>query len=334
MTRRNEQGFSLIELTIGAMLTVGLMGAIFSLVNRNQQVFLSESGTTDMNENIRTAVDLMTRDVQSAGMGLPRTNGAFASIYYINGAGTAPDSILIVNGDPYAPDCLVNAYDAANTWFLCTPPAEVTVTGSGTSTAMTYGANGVTKNIYQSYANDSRLYVCYDDKQAKVFQISANSQIVGGNLQIKYNSAVFWTPAATFGSAIDTGNPDYPNAQICMLNNLVAYRLNTATHELERTEDLQNWYAVARGIVDVQLQYFVVAVANPPDPGTLMDGSVAINRRNIRAVNIQIVAETADLPSTSKNYRRVVLQFQATPRNFNLLNNTNLSNNTESTWDF
>ena len=65
MKRRNERGFSVIELTIGAMLTVGMMGVIFSLVNRNQQVFLSESGTTDMNENIRTAVDLITRDVQS-----------------------------------------------------------------------------------------------------------------------------------------------------------------------------------------------------------------------------------------------------------------------------
>lgn len=314
------------------MLTVGMMGAIFSLVNRNQQVFLSESGTTDMNENIRTAVDLITRDVQSSGMGLPRTNGSFAAIYYINGTNGASDSIMIINGDPYAPDALVGSYNSASTQFLCTPPADVKVTGTGGSTVMTYLANGVTKNIYQSYANDPRLYVCYDDKLAKVFQLSANAQISGGQLQLTYNSSVFWTPATTFGSAIDTGNPDYPNSQLCMLNSLVAYRVNTATHEIERTEDLQNWYAIARGIVNMQIQYFVVAQANPPDPGSLVDAPTT--RRNIRAVTIQIVAETADLPTTSKNYRRIVLQFQATPRNFNLLNNTNLSNNTETTWDF
>ena len=198
---------------------------------------------------------------------------------------------------------------------------------------MTYMANGVTKNIYQSYGNDPRLYVCYDDKFAKVFQLSANSQIDGTDqLQITHNSAVFWSPASTFGSAIDTGSPDYPIAKLCMLNSLVAYRLNAATHEIERTEDLQNWYAVARGIVDMQIQYFTVAVANPADPGTLEDAPAT--RRNIRAVTVKIIAETADLPSTSKNYRRVVLQFQATPRNFNLLNNTSLSNNTESTWEF
>lgn len=333
MKRSNERGFSVVELTIGAMLTVGMMGVVFSLVNRNQQVFLSESGTTDMNENIRTGIDLMTRDVQSAGMGLPRTNGNFAAIYYVNGANGASDSIMIVNGDPFAPDVDITSYDSANNQFLCVPPAEVTVTGSGSSTTMTYQANGVTTNIYQSYANNARQYVCYDDKFAKVFQISANAQIDGtGQLQIKNNPSVFWAPATTFGSAIDTGNPDYPNAKLCMLNTLVAYRLNTATHELERTEDLQNWYAVARGIVDMQIQYFTVSVANPPDAGALEDAPAA--RRNIRAVTVTIVAETADLPSTSKNYRRVVLQFQATPRNFNLLNNTSLSNNTESTWDF
>lgn len=332
MRRSNERGFSVIELTMGAMLTVGMMGVIFSLVNRNQQVFLSESGTTDMNENIRTAVDLMTRDIQSAGMGLPRTNGNFASIYYVDGASGAADSIMIVNGDPYAPDVDINSYDSANNQFSCVPPSDVTVTGSGGGTAMTYLANGVTKNIYQSYANDARLYVCYDDKLSKVFQISANAQKVSGEIQIKYNPSVFWSPASTFGSAIDTGNPDYPNAKLCMLNSLVAYRLNAATHELERTEDLTNWYAVARGIVNIQIQYFTVAVANPPDPGSLSDAPAT--RRNMRAVTVTIVAETADLPSTSKNYRRVVLQFQATPRNFNLLNNTSLSNNTESTWDF
>lgn len=333
MKRSNERGFSVIELTIGAMLTVGMMGVVFSLVNRNQQVFLSETGTTDMNENVRTAVDLMTRDVQSAGMGLPRTNGNFAAIYYVDGASAAPDSIMIVNGDPYAPDADITTYDSTNNEFLCPLPAGVVVTGTGGSTTMTYLANGVTRNIYENYANDARMYVCYDDKLAKVFQINANSQIDGtGQLSIMHNPSVFWSPASTFGSAIDTGDPDYANAKLCMLNSMVAYRLNAATHELERTEDLVNWYAIARGIVDIQIQYFTIAVANPPDLGSLAPAPA--NRRNIRAVTITIVAETADLPSNSKNYRRVVLQFQATPRNFNLLNNTSLSNNTESTWDF
>jgi hypothetical protein len=330
MRANNQRGFSLLELTIGALLTVGLMGAIFSLVNRNQQVFLSEASTTDMNGNMRMAVDLLTRDVQSAGMGLPRVNGSFSAILYKDGASGAADSILIVNGDPYAPDADVTAYNSGSTQFLSVKPVEVVVTGSGSSTAMTYKQGSTTKNIYQSYANDPKWYICYDDTLAKILKLSANATLDGtGQLDLRYTSgsANFWSPASTFGSTIDTGDPDWPNAKICMLGSLISYRLNTTTHELERTEDLTNWYAVARGILDMQVQYRITSAIDTPT-------STPGNRREIRAVLFTITAETADLQPTSKNYRRTVQQFEVTPRNFNLLNNTNLSTNTEATWDF
>lgn len=331
MRANNQRGFSLLELTIGALLTVGLMGAIFTLVNRNQQVFLSEASTTDMNGNMRMAVDLITRDVQSAGMGLPRVNGSFSAILYKDGASGAADSILMVNGDPYAPDASVTTYTSGSTQFLSVKPPEVTVTTSGGNTTMTYvGPDGQPKNIYRSYANDPRLYICYDDKLAKIFRLSQNGAIDGtGQLDLRYTSgsANFWSPAATFGSAIDTGDPDWPNATICMLGNLVGYRLNTATRELERTEDLTNWFPVARGIINLQIQYRITSAINTPS-------SAPSNRREIRSLIVTITAETADLQPTSKNYRLTVQQFEVTPRNFNLLNNTNLSTNTEATWDF
>ena len=332
MNQSNQRGFSLLELTIGAMLTVGLMGAIFALTSRHQQVFMSESGTTDMNENMRTAVDLMTRDVQSAGMGLPRVNGSFAAIYYINGAGGASDSMMIINGDPYAPDADVNSVDTTLNKLYCVQPSETKLSGGN----VTYvGQGNVTKNIYQSYANDPRFYIVYDDSQARIFKLSANATIdASGQLVLTYDPASLSTPASTFGSPVDTATPDYPNAKVCMLSNMIAYRVNTTTHEIERTEDLQNWYAVARGVLDLQIQYLTISQPNltPPDAGTWTD--TPTTRRNIRAVQIRLMAETADLPSSSKYYRKSVQQFQVTPRNFNLLNNSSLSANTEATWTF
>ena len=95
-----EEGFSLIELTIAAMLTVGLVGAVFSLLNRNQQIFINETGVSDLNQNMRTVVDLITRDVQSAGMGLASRvsttfsgSGTFAALFYLNGASGAADAV-------------------------------------------------------------------------------------------------------------------------------------------------------------------------------------------------------------------------------------------------
>ena len=56
MKRANgEGGFSLIETAVAALLTVGLMGATFALLNQNQGVYVSESSVTDMHENVRTA---------------------------------------------------------------------------------------------------------------------------------------------------------------------------------------------------------------------------------------------------------------------------------------
>ena len=102
-TANRESGFSLVAVMLASLLTIGLLGIIFALTSRNQKIYLSESGTTEMNQNIRSVVDLLTRDVQSAGMGLPRVNGSFAAIYYQNGTSGAPDQILIVNGNPYSP---------------------------------------------------------------------------------------------------------------------------------------------------------------------------------------------------------------------------------------
>jgi Tfp pilus assembly protein PilW len=327
-----QRGFSLLELTIGALLTVGLLGTIFALVSRHQQVFLSETGTTDMNENVRTAVDLMTRDVQSAGMGLPRINGSFASIYYINGANSTPDSILMINGDPFVPDADVNSYDSATGKLYCTQPSEVKLSGS----TFTYvGQSGAATNIYQSYANDARQYIVYDDNLARIFKLSANATLDGtGQVVLTQTSGSVSAPATTFGSPVDTNAPVYTSAKVAILGSLVAYRLNTTTHELERTQDLQTWYAVARGILDLQIQYLTITTPNltPPDAGTWTD--TPTTRRNIRTIQIRVVAETPDLQPSSKNYRKTVQQFQVSPRNFNLLGNTSLSSNTKATWEF
>src|SRR5437773_1473091 len=104
MTGKAESGFSLLELMVGAVLTVGLMGVVFGLLNSNQQVFVSQSTVGDMNQNVRTAVDLLTRDIQSAGTGLVvpsgiGSGGCMAAIFYKDGGTGVPDSLMIVNGD-------------------------------------------------------------------------------------------------------------------------------------------------------------------------------------------------------------------------------------------
>src|ERR1051325_3798514 len=99
-----------------------------------------------------------------------------------------------------------------------------------------------------------------------VFALTQDGQITGSSnnarLRLQHNPSVFWNPPSVFGTTLDNGEPDYPNSKIAKLGSLTGYRLNTTTHELERTEDLQNWYSVARGIIDLQIEYRVVSKVN------------------------------------------------------------------------
>ncbi|HEU4391804.1 MAG TPA: hypothetical protein VFV34_28720 [Blastocatellia bacterium] len=330
----NERGFSLVEITLAAAMTVMLVAGVAFIVQQNQRVFFTEAGVTDMNQNVRASIDLLTRDIQSAGMGFargtsPSATGNFAAIYYTNGANGAPDTIMAVNGDPFAPIADVTDIADGSATFFLTPPSDVVATGSGANMTFTYkGLDNKVYDIYRDHAVDNRRYIVYDDTNAMVFDITKDAQMVanGGQLriQLQHNPTASVNVPSVFGSLLDTEEPDYPNSRVAILGATIGYRLNTATRELERTEDLVNWYSVARGITDFQIQYRVLTkdVSNAVIE-TITDAPA--NRRDIRSVIFTISAETADVPNNTPSYRQIIHRFEAAPRNLNMLHNNNLN---------
>ncbi len=341
MKSNNEKGFSLLELLVAAALTVGLMGGIFALANRNQQVFVTESSVTDLNQNVRTAVDLLTRDIQCAGMGLPVGVGNFAAIYYKNGANGAPDSILMMNGNPSAPVATFDSRLTANTEMLLMIPSDAVRTGSGSSTTFSYTSyDKTTKPIYKIYSSDPRQYLIYDDTRSMLFQLRSNGAITGAGanerLKLQYDGSKYQSPATLFGTTIGTGEPVYSSsANVALIESTVAYKLDTTTRELLRSDNFQNWYTVARGIVNFQVQYRILRrtgelieekVTDTPGDGTDTAPSGALtSRRDIHSLIITIVAETPDVQANNPSYRRMTQRFEVAPRNLNLANNNNLS---------
>lgn len=350
MKANNESGFSLLELMMAALLTVGLMGAILALANRNQQIFVTEFGVVDMNQNMRTTIDMLTRDIQSAGMGLPRGVSNFAAIYYKNGTTTdanAPDEIMMLNGDVFAPVADLNERAAGSSEFFLEPPPDVTITGNGANQVFTYkDKEGNSQPIYQSYANNPKIYIVYDDIHAMIFTLSRDAQTVAQGskqlISIQHNPTGFLNPPSVFGSVLDTSEPDYNDSRVAVLSSSIGYRLNRNTGELERTEDMQNWFPVARGIIGFQIEYRVLAkdvndniqeaTTNVPgqhvivaenESGTVVS-TTQTSRRDIRSIIITIEAETPDVAPGNTSYRRMIQKFEVTPRNFNLLNNNNL----------
>jgi Tfp pilus assembly protein PilV len=342
-TGKDERGFTLLELMLAAVLTVGLTAGVFALMRQSQSTFVSEYGVKDMNDNARVVIDLLTRDIQSAGAGLPRGAGNFASIFYVNGATSAPDSILMVNGDLYAPYAAVSAADPGGTYYDVVQPVGVTA-------QLTYlGAGGSNYNIYQAYSTaNPTQYVVYDDTHASMFRLTANGSINAGKIRLSHTPGSDISPGSVFGTAvsapsgspIDTGAPTYGMANVAMVGSLVAYRLNTATKELERTVDLANWYAIARGIIRFKINYrletktatkgVVETISSKPGVDTTSQTTDVTSRRDIRSVVITIEAETPDAAPGNEHYRTETYKFETTPRNLNLLNNNNLSNNVKT----
>src|SRR5262245_54381936 len=197
----NQRGFSVLEVCIAAMLTIGLLAISFALVNRNQAIYTAETNTTDMNQNVRVAMDLLTRDLQTSGMGLSCTSGTMAAIYYVNGTSSAPDAIMILNGDPFAPWVDVDA-DPVGSAFTCTLTGDVTVTGSGGSATFSYmGPSGTMVPLFQNFSTASKYYVVYDSTRARVIRPNGNgSSPSAGKMTLGYSAMT--SPVDQFSTAM------------------------------------------------------------------------------------------------------------------------------------
>lgn len=94
--RRNQEGFSMLELTVAMGLMLVVLGAVFSLVRDSMKIATTTYELTDAQENLRTAQEIINRDLMYAGDGLKsistiRAPQAFATSYItLNPVVTAP----------------------------------------------------------------------------------------------------------------------------------------------------------------------------------------------------------------------------------------------------
>jgi prepilin-type N-terminal cleavage/methylation domain-containing protein len=82
-----ESGFSLLELLVAMAVTLVVTGAVYGLLAGGQNAFTREPELTDRQQNIRLAMDIITRDLASAGEGMPAFLQTFGR--FKNGAGPA-----------------------------------------------------------------------------------------------------------------------------------------------------------------------------------------------------------------------------------------------------
>ncbi|MEW6720812.1 MAG: PilW family protein [Thermodesulfobacteriota bacterium] len=131
-----EAGFTLIEV-MAALAILGIaMTAVFSTFISQQQSFTTQSRVAEMQQNLRLAVDCMTRDIRMAGYGMPMSTNT-ASDNVALPAGVLPGGITAIraifpvdnNAGPdqiyilYRYDMDLERYDTVNNLLL--PPPEL-----------------------------------------------------------------------------------------------------------------------------------------------------------------------------------------------------------------
>jgi type II secretory pathway pseudopilin PulG len=96
-----EAGFTMVELLVAMVMTLIVSGAIFGLLTGGQNAFRREPELTDRQQNIRIAMDLIKRDVAGAGAGMVPFVQAFTNLADgLGGYPTTDYTVGVINGNP------------------------------------------------------------------------------------------------------------------------------------------------------------------------------------------------------------------------------------------
>lgn len=76
--KNNEQGFTLIEVVIGLAISLILMGVAVTIFNVQRKSYSMQEQVTEMQQNVRAAMDTMVREIRMSGY--DPTGAGFAGI--------------------------------------------------------------------------------------------------------------------------------------------------------------------------------------------------------------------------------------------------------------
>jgi prepilin-type N-terminal cleavage/methylation domain-containing protein len=70
-TPSRQAGFSLVELLVAMVITMIVTGAIYGVLSGGQSAFKVQPERSDIQQNVRSAMDMIMRDISSAGVDMP-----------------------------------------------------------------------------------------------------------------------------------------------------------------------------------------------------------------------------------------------------------------------
>ena len=264
----NESGFSMIELMVAMLITLIVTGAIFGLLSSGQSAFKVQPERTDRQQNIRQAMDLITRDVAAAGVGMPTFIQTFKT--GLDGVGqTSP-----FGGNTDELEMVTNSSGFSNE-SVCSDSSGATVLvrkGSATfpsgTPVMLIFANGTwtVRNANAVAAGSSSTdAACTTSNHVAVTLDATACSPSGtglgnaGSANVRLTTCAGASPCCTLDPASGLG-----------FGEVVHYRINNGSDgipNLERSVNGAAFQIVARGVEDMQVTYRAQSNV-PPNPAT------------------------------------------------------------------
>ncbi|MFN0121413.1 MAG: PilW family protein [Blastocatellia bacterium] len=286
-----QRGFTLIEMIVTLVVMTVVMGAVYTLLHRNQDTFMVEAARVDLHQNLRVAVEVLSRDVQAAGAGLPQFLGPISGLDGgTDGAGNPvldasnqpmTDQLLLLYGDP-----AFSPLPVKNTPAAPADQIEVYDPVPGPAPAFVNGDLYILYPIAQANAAPTPDLTRY-----AIFRLQANARNAT-------NNGTWLTPAAPGTTVpLPAWQNSYPAGalRVSRLDRWIVYRQDHTLRQIQRSVNGDNWQMVARLVSNLQFSYWI----EPADPAVprakvVQLGVVAANNRAmVRAVEIDIRAETS-----------------------------------------
>jgi len=288
--KRTEQGFTIIELLVALAISLVVMGAVFLTFKSQQDSYVIQDQVTRMQQNLRGAMYLMTRDVQMAG-------------YYTNfdpGQRTCDwddqdgDNDTTTGTEQGRP--LIFAVDNTNISGVKTGTDEIVIVkavhernlASGALTDSGTLAAGETGGGSTITLSDLDLDSDGDDDlnaSGKRFGILVKKDLTRGD---------FFEIQGVLGSTITTREAlaeNYSSGDLILRVDVVIYRVTSnAAHPALVRKNLgsnSGYVTVAEDIDNLQVRYRL-------NSGTLVNDPAG-SQAQVRAVRIDLLARTAHL---------------------------------------
>lgn len=312
ITAKNARGFTLVELMIALVLGLIVIGGVISVLLSNQQTYRTNNALSQLQDNARTAFELMARDIRQAGSSPCGNTSVTNLLTSLNGAGT--DTYIWNANTP------IQGFDNATTVTpaLSNALAQSAIVTQGVgvvSTPMltsggTCSAGAPLASAPSGISSGDLVLMC-DAGQAYIYQAGAFAGGVLAMAGTTPGNASASTGCVTFGQTayVAQYQPDYwyiaPAGAGAPANTDSLYRARFSGASNAAGSFVSD--EIIRGVIGMQITYLVngsTAFVNAAGVGT--------NWANVDAVQVSLTLSTLTNPNNANQPEPLVRTFSTT----------------------